>query len=172
MMTDFNALLSDLSWLVALIVVLGVIFVILELVTPNFGFIGATGVVLLIAGFAATSQLVSVPVLIGIIALILTIIVLVLIITYRSATRGGGISRTLILKTTEDKDKGYVGVQELKEMVGLEGVALTQLRPTGTGEFGGMRIDVVTEGDFIPKGSKIKIIDVKGYRTIVTRTEI
>lgn len=168
---DFNVLLSGLSWLVALIVVLGVIFVLLEIVTPNFGFIGATGVVLLIAGIAATSQLVSVPALVGIIALILIIIAVVLVLTYRSAT-GGGISRSLVLKTTEDKEKGYVGVRELKEMVGIEGVALTQLRPTGTGEFGGIRIDVVTEGEFIPKGSKIKIIDVEGYRTIVTRTEI
>jgi len=170
-MMDFSALLSGLSWLVALIVVLGVVFVILEIVTPNFGIIGATGLVLIMAGIAATSQIVSFSVLIGIIALILIIIVLVLIFTYRSATRGGGISRTLILKTTEDKDKGYVGVRESKEMVGLEGVALTQLRPTGTGEFGGIRIDVVSEGDFIPKGSKIKIIEVKSYRTIVARTD-
>ncbi len=106
----------------------------------------------------------------GIITLILSIIAGTVIFTYRSATRGG-ISRTLVLKTTEDKDKGYVGVRELKETVGLEGVALTQLRPTGTGEFAGMRIDVVTEGDFIPKGTKIKISDVRGYRTIVTRID-
>lgn len=167
---DFNALLSDLSWLVALAVVLGVIFVILEIVTPNFGFIGGIGVVLLIAGVGALSQVVSIPELVGIITLILSIIAGTVIFTYRSATRGG-ISRTLVLKTTEDKDKGYVGVRELKETVGLEGVALTQLRPTGTGEFAGMRIDVVTEGDFIPKGTKIKISDVRGYRTIVTRID-
>jgi membrane-bound ClpP family serine protease len=167
---DFYAFLSGLSWLVSLVVVLGVVFVILEIVTPNFGFIGATGVVLLIAGIGALSQIVSLTELVGIIALILIIIFGVLIFTYRSATKGG-ISRTLVLKTTEDKDKGYVGVRELKEMVGLEGVALTQLRPTGTGEFAGMRIDVVTEGDFISKGTKIKIIDVKGYRTIVSRLD-
>lgn len=170
-MPDFIVFLSDLSWLVALVVVLGVVFVILELVTPNFGFIGGIGVVLLIVGIGATSQIVSLPALLGIIAIILIIIAGVLIFTYRSATRGG-ISRTLVLKTTEDKDKGYVGVKESKEMIGQEGVAITQLRPTGTGEFAGIRIDVVTEGDFIAKDTKIKITDVKGYRTIVTRLDI
>ena len=65
-----------------------------------------------------------------------------------------------------------MGVKESKEMIGQEGVAITQLRPTGTGEFAGIRIDVVTEGDFIAKDTKIKITDVKGYRTIVTRLDI
>jgi len=167
-MMDFNELLSGLSWLVALVVILGIALLIFELVTPTFGIIGATGVVLIIIGLGATSQLVSFPVLVGIIALILTIIAGVLILTYRSATKGG-ISRTLVLKTTEAKDQGYVGVQELKEMVGREGVALTQLRPTGIGEFDGLNIEVVTEGDFIPKGSKIRIIEVKGYRTVVSK---
>lgn len=170
-MMDFIALLSDLSWLIALAVVLGVVLLIIELVTPSFGIVGVMGAGLLIVGIGALSQIVSLPVLVGIITLILIIITGVLIFTYRSATRGG-ISRTLVLKTTEDKEKGYVGVKESKEMVGMEGVAVTQLRPTGTGEFSGMRIDVVTEGDFIPKGSKIKIIDVKGYRTIVSRSDI
>jgi len=167
---EYYALLSDLSWLVALAVVLGVLLLILEIVTPNFGFIGAVGIVLIIVGVGAASQLVTLPALIGIIVIILVVIAAVLIFTYRSATKGG-ISRTLVLTTTEDKDKGYVGIRELKEMVGLEGVAVTQLRPAGTGEFSGMRIDVVTEGDFIPKGTKIRVSEVKGYRTVVTRSD-
>ena len=85
-MPDFIVFLSNLSWLVALVVVLGVVFVILELVTPNFGFIGGIGVVLLIVGIGATSQIVSLPALLGIIAIILIIIAGVLIFTYRSAT--------------------------------------------------------------------------------------
>lgn len=169
-MMDFTLFLADMSWLVALVVVLGVIFIILELVTPNFGIIGGTGIVLVIAGLVFTAQIVSVPALVGIITLILVVIAGVLIFTYRSAT-GGGISRTLVLKTTEDKSKGYVGVEEAKEMIGLEGIAITQLRPAGTGDFGGMRVDVVTEGEFIPKGTKIKISEVKGYRTVVIRSD-
>ena len=42
--------------------------------------------------------------------------------------------------------------------LGRQGVALTPLRPTGVAEIEGERIEVVTEGDFISAGSRIKVV--------------
>jgi len=55
--------------------------------------------------------------------------------------------------------------------VGQEGVALTVLRPAGTGEFAGRRLDIVTDGDFIERGTKIKIIRTEGRRIVVEPVE-
>jgi len=52
--------------------------------------------------------------------------------------------------------------------VGELGTAATFLRPAGKARFGERDIDVVTEGDFIEKGAKVKILDIKGNRVVVT----
>lgn len=42
--------------------------------------------------------------------------------------------------------------------LGKTGVAITPLRPTGVVEVGGERIEVVTEGEFIAAGSRIRVV--------------
>jgi len=51
--------------------------------------------------------------------------------------------------------------------VGATGTASTLLRPAGTSEIEGRRTDVVTEGAFVPAGTRIKIVAVVGNRVIV-----
>jgi membrane-bound serine protease (ClpP class) len=55
----------------------------------------------------------------------------------------------------------------LSGMVGEQGVALSALRPAGRAEFGGKLLDVVTEGDFIPKGAAVEVVAVHGNRVVV-----
>lgn len=59
------------------------------------------------------------------------------------------------------------GVAENAELLGSEGLALTDLRPAGTMEAGERRLDVVADGGFIPKGAALRIIDVSGNRIVV-----
>jgi membrane-bound serine protease (ClpP class) len=56
--------------------------------------------------------------------------------------------------------------------VGELGTAATFLRPAGKARFGERNIDVVTEGDFIEKGAKVKILAIKGSRVIVTEERL
>jgi membrane-bound serine protease (ClpP class) len=54
---------------------------------------------------------------------------------------------------------------ELK--VGDTGIAITKLRPAGQVRFDEAVVDVVTEGDFIEKDKKVKIIQIEGNRVVV-----
>jgi membrane-bound serine protease (ClpP class) len=53
--------------------------------------------------------------------------------------------------------------------VGREGTALTDLRPSGTARIGEERIDVVTEGEYVPQGSKVLVVRSEGYRHVVRK---
>jgi membrane-bound serine protease (ClpP class) len=53
------------------------------------------------------------------------------------------------------------------DLIGLDGVALTDLRPSGTARVGEERLDVVTEGGFIAEGSRVRIVQSDGYRHVV-----
>ena len=61
---------------------------------------------------------------------------------------------------------GELGVDRHELMHGT-GVALTQLRPSGTAEINGQRVDVVTEGGLIERGAKLRVVAVEGSRIVV-----
>lgn len=61
---------------------------------------------------------------------------------------------------------GESGVVKL-ELLHHTGVAITQLRPSGTAFINGKRTDVVTEGALIEQGASIKVVAVEGMRVVV-----
>ena len=48
-----------------------------------------------------------------------------------------------------------------------EGIALTTLRPAGTAEINGKRVDVVTDSEYIEHGKPIVVTAVEGMRVVV-----
>ncbi|MEM6821718.1 MAG: NfeD family protein [Verrucomicrobiota bacterium] len=56
---------------------------------------------------------------------------------------------------------------EFKNYEGMKGVTVTPLRPSGTAEIEGKRVDVVTEGALIEKGINISVVKVEGARIVV-----
>jgi membrane-bound ClpP family serine protease len=61
------------------------------------------------------------------------------------------------------------GVEMAVALLGQVGTATSMLRPAGTAKFGDRYIDVVTEGDFIPPGTAIQVVEVEGTRIVVKR---
>ncbi len=57
--------------------------------------------------------------------------------------------------------------EEEKELLGIEGVAHSDLRPGGTAYFAGRKIDVVTLGDYIRRETPVRIVEVHGNRIVV-----
>lgn len=61
---------------------------------------------------------------------------------------------------------GDLGVEK-PELLNGTGTALTQLRPSGTAQINGQRVDVVTEGGLIERGTAVKVVAVEGARIVV-----
>ena len=61
---------------------------------------------------------------------------------------------------------GELGVAK-PELLNGTGVALTQLRPSGTASINSRRVDVVTEGGLIERGTVVKVVAVEGARIVV-----
>jgi membrane-bound serine protease (ClpP class) len=58
---------------------------------------------------------------------------------------------------------------ERLSLLGATGIALSPLRPGGVAQIDNMRVDVVTQGDYIVAGEPIEIIADEGYRRVVRR---
>jgi len=65
--------------------------------------------------------------------------------------------------------KGTIGDinAEKPELLNKEGTAYTTLRPSGTALIDGKRVDVVTEGTLIEKGTPVKVVAIEGMRVVV-----
>jgi membrane-bound serine protease (ClpP class) len=49
----------------------------------------------------------------------------------------------------------------------MDGVAVTDLHPSGTAQFGDERVDVVSEGSFVEAGTAVRVVRADGYRHVV-----
>jgi len=65
--------------------------------------------------------------------------------------------------------RGTVGEirAEKPELLDQTGVALTTLRPSGMALLNSRRVDVVTEGPFLERGTPVKVIAIEGLRVVV-----
>jgi membrane-bound serine protease (ClpP class) len=51
---------------------------------------------------------------------------------------------------------------------GAEGIARSPLHPSGTAEFSDELVDVVSDGDFVAIGSRVRVVKIEGSRIVVT----
>lgn len=58
-------------------------------------------------------------------------------------------------------------VPDDSHLVGQQGVAVTPLRPAGSAEIDGDRVDAETDGEFIEKGAPVRVVDMRLGRVVV-----
>ena len=160
------------GWEEVLLLGLGIVALAVEVfVLPGFGVAGVLGlaaiggaIVLSLMGAAPTGGDVLQAVSILGASLLITVAV-----TYAwlrhipNSDRFGG----LFLRGEMAQADGYVSAALRADLVGQEGVAVTDLRPAGTATIAGERVDVVTEGEYIAQGSAVRVLRSEGYRHVV-----
>ncbi|MBT2665524.1 nodulation protein NfeD [Bacillus sp. ISL-4] len=144
--------------------IIGVILVLIEFFIPG-GIIGLLGFTAIVGSlFLATGD----PVHMTISLLIaVTVSILVFILLVKVFGKQMKFFRKMILTDATKTEQGYVSNPNRLDLLGVEGKALTDLRPSGTALVKEERVDVVTEGSFISKGSSIIIVKVEGSRVVV-----
>ena len=74
-------------------------------------------------------------------------------------------AKTFALKTT--LEGGVSFAKDYSEYVGREGEARTELRPAGMVTIDREKVDVVTGGELIEKGKRVRVVKVEGNRIVV-----
>jgi len=131
---------------------------------PGFGVAGVAGFVAIGTSIYLTFG--DQALMVGAIAVVAGALGLVLVFRYLPRTRA---AHALVLE-------GAIGEQappreRLEALVGAIGTAVTDLRPAGTARFGERKVDVVSEGEFIPRGETVRVVEVEGARVVVRKEE-
>lgn len=151
-----------------LLFVAGLLLIFLEFFLPG-AISGTLGVAALILSlFLAGSDTIQIGVSI-LIAIFLS--VLVFFIMIKIFDKKLVLFNKMVLFDSARKEDGYVSNINRTDLLGLEGIALTILRPAGTVIINNERIDAVTEGGFIEQNAIVKVIKVEGARIVVRELE-
>ncbi len=78
-----------------------------------------------------------------------------------------------VLATSLRKDDSLIAreSEQRAQYLGKSGKAITPLRPTGVAEIDNERIEVVTEGEFIAAGSRVRVVAMDRRRYFVRLSE-
>ncbi len=154
------------GWEAVLVFLLGIIALVLEIfIIPGFGVAGIAGIALVVwsiflASVSSTQAIISL-----VVALVGSIVALALGIKFMTARN---LWNRLVLGEKQQNQAGYTSHRrDLQQFTGQNGITLTPLRPAGTAQFGSQRLDVVTEGGFIPANTMVEVLAVEGTRVIV-----
>ena len=145
--------------LVIVLMAVGMVLLFLEVaIIPGFGVAGISSILCLLGG-AATAWL-NYGAAWGMGSIILSGGLSIGMIALAPRTRAG---KGLVLK---DAITAQIGATS-SALEGRTGVTLTPLRPSGAAEIEGRRVDVVTDGQFVAAGAKVKVVAVEGARVVV-----
>lgn len=163
--------MGGIDWLLILAIglfITGFILIGVEMITPGLHAPGIIGTACLVVAVFLISDTFEEGAIVTIIVLALLGIMLAVILGLLSK---GRLKSPIILKEEQNKDKGYISSSDLNYLLGKEGIALTDLRPSGTGNFEGIDFDVISEGKYISKDTKLVIYKVQGSKLIVKALE-
>ena len=150
----------------AVLLIIGLAAVILEFFIPAFGIIGLLGGASIVAGIIAAFRISSAA---GSVFLISALIIVpVLIIVFFRIFPRTFFGRKLILGRIFSSEDGYTaGPAEQDSLNGMQGTALSDLRPSGTIRVDGKKYSAVSSGEYIDSGKEIKVIKTDGNRIVV-----
>jgi membrane-bound serine protease (ClpP class) len=151
--------------LVLALALVGVLLILFELhVLPGHGIAGVLGILILVASVLLAF---GVPFFVGAlqalaVAIVLSVVAFALL--QRVLPENAFVKR-LTFAGTQGPD--YVASADHRHLLGASGVAVSFLRPAGVASFGDVREDVLTEGEFVPAGTPVRVTRVEGARIFV-----
>lgn len=142
--------------------VIGCVLLAIEIMIPGFSLPGIAGIICIVIGIVLSVE----DVYIGLISISIAIIIgfLTMFICIKKGFNSKYFNKIVLKKEIDSSTS-----DDRKNLLGMTGTALTNLRPAGTVEIDNKKINVVTEGDFIEIGTKVVVTQVEGFKIIVKK---
>ena len=171
MWNELVTLFTEMHVIPAVCLILGVILSIIEIFTPGYGIFGILGAILVALGIIFRmifgGSLAQLFIMVFIIAFVVIIAFMIMV---RSA-KYGWLSRSPIIQNGSALSKEYLAKEDKvnARLLGKEGIVKAECRPVGRIEADEELYDVISEGDFIPLGTVVRIIAIEGNKIVVKR---
>jgi membrane-bound ClpP family serine protease len=169
------------GWLEVLLFMAGICCILLEIfVLPGSGVFGLGGGMLVISSLILASQTFVLPrneyqmhqlrdSLLGLAAVAAGIVIAAILM--RRYLPHTPMLRHMLLEPPSGDELADLSLREsvvdFSHLVGEQGVATTQLTPSGKARFGQSVVDVIASGEVIPRGAQVVVVEAYGNRVVV-----
>ncbi len=162
-----------------LIFILGVALLVVELLfVPGFGFIGMIGILLMFYGLlmgmvenlperniVQTLPELQIPFMTVLGSFVAAGVLAIAVGRHLPKSRA---FHRLVLDSSTSRDEGFqAAAEDTSPLVGEEGVATSDLHPSGSGRFGDRYLDIISRGEYVKRGTPIRIAEAHGNRLVV-----
>lgn len=161
-----NILAGNSNWTSLILFVIGMILATVAIIVPGIGVPEIGSVVFIVAGIVLAVDSVSTALFSLSIAVILTTIISVMLI--KLGFKSKHLSR-IVLDSNHSSEKGFLSTDSMSKYIDREGIAVTELRPSGFIEIDGKRLDALSESDLIFKDSLVRVVKIEGSKIFVRR---
>lgn len=167
---EFVQIFTQMSWVSALLLIIGAVFLFVELFVPGFGFFGVSGfgailagiVVRIVEGLNFTQSLMLILMVLAFLGLMIFLMV--------QSVKHGFLGRTGLFERRSTLATNYnVADKQTRKLVGKSGKTITNLNLAGKAKIRGKIYDVVSQNSYIEKGSNIKVVKVEGNSIVVRK---
>ncbi|MBR4724260.1 MAG: serine protease [Lachnospiraceae bacterium] len=145
------------------VLIIGIILIGIEFYMPGFGFPGIFGIIFTAAGIYLTGRDTAERVTVGVIAIVIIAVMLVISIILFNSKK---VKSPIKLDTDLSGKDLFIEGKDMEYLIGKKGVAITDLKPLGKGEFDGVVLDI-TAREYISKGASLEIREIKNNKIIV-----
>lgn len=143
--------------------VLGMIVIVAEIFIPSLGLLSILAGGLLLYSLYLVFTSISFNAGMVLVGIDVVVMPIVLVLGLRALS-----ASSVSLHKKLSNSEGVVSQSEKKETwLDREGEAVTDLRPSGTAMIEGKRLDVVTDGEYVDAGTRIRVTGVSGNRIVV-----
>lgn len=150
------------------LLIAGFVLVGIEMSIPGFGLPGISGIASLAIGVLLTAKTLETGLIMVVVIIVLSAIMMTVIMTLLSSKKS---KVPIVLKDDVKGEQEFLNTSDMDYLIGKTGVAATDLRPGGKGSFDGIYFDVLSDGMYVNKGKRIKIIKIKDNKIIVTEEQ-
>ena len=146
------------------VLIIGILLIGIEFYMPGFGFPGIAGIIFTGAGIFLSGRNVQERVIVGVIAIVIIAVMLVISIVVFGSKK---IKSPIKLNEDLQGKDLFIDEKDMEYLIGKKGIAITDLKPAGKGEFDGVKLDVFSSNYYIKKDTALVIKEVKNNKIIV-----
>jgi len=168
---EFVRLVSDMSFVVFALLAAGIIFITLEIITPESGRFGICGFLLIVLSAVLLIVAGGTPAMLFLYAVIIFVVILGIFCSVMVIQKTAWINEAKRREELRGMPDGSQKRTDYNFLLGLEGTTTSLLAPTGQMTLGDTNFFVTSDLGVIEFGKKVRVVEVRGENIVVQEIE-
>ncbi len=167
---EFTQIFTEMHWVPALLLIIGIVMMIIEVFVPGFGFFGISGISSLVVGIIVRICFgLNISQALTLILMVLGFLILVFMLMVWGA-QYGFLGKSGLFESSSTLSKDYNKAdKELRKLVGKNGKTISELNLGGKARIRGKIYDVVSISSYIEANKNIKVVEIKNNNIMVRK---